>query len=303
MRCELVRDVLKALTAANEELAEELLAARETLAARGARAPTPRAATRGRAAGLLPPWLASASGTAARKPCPETVPGPREFERNVREYYAAVAAGEGGAAVAARTPPAAAATAAASPPPATPPKQQQPHELVAAALGVLAYLERCRARRGAARARWRTRAAATAQQAHTKPSALAALGAEHCAEVRQLGRELAASLAERDGHAIPTAALQAPGGGGGGGGGERRPCLVAAVDSLGYLEERLHAAHGVAGDARSSAAASDKFNAEDVDPEGGDATADAKFLGALRAVRSTVRRRGVCDNSAGAWWH
>ena len=37
-------------------------------------------------------------------------------------------------------------------------------------------------------------------------------------EVRQLRRELAA-FAERDGRAIPTAALQAPGGGGGGGGG------------------------------------------------------------------------------------
>ena len=276
MRCELVRDVLKALTAANEELAEELLAARETLAARGARADAARRDS-GPGGGFLPPWLASASGTAAAKPCPETVPEPREFERRIREYYAASPPAK----VARPSPPAAATGdgdgGGASPPPATPPKQQQPHELVAAALGVLAYLndsELAEAPPGhdaPALLRLLSRL--------TKPSALAALGAEHCADVRQLRRELAA-FAERDGHAIPTAALQAPGGGGGGGGGERRPCLVAALDSLGYLEERLHAAHGVAPATPEQRGGLHKFNAEDVDPEGGDATAD-EFLDAF----------------------
>ena len=82
--------------------------------------------------------------------------------------------------------------------------------------------------------------------------------------------------------ASPPAAAAAPGGGGGGGGGggERRPCLVAALDSLGYLEERLHAAHGVAPATPEQRGGLHKFNAEDVDPEGGDATAD-EFLDAF----------------------
>ena len=274
MRCELVRDVLKALTAANEELAEELLAARETLSARGARADAARRDS-GPGGGFLPPWLAS-GGAAAAKPCPETVPEPREFERRIREYYAASPPAK----VARPSPPAAATGdgdgGGASPPPATPPKQQHPHELVAAALGVLAYLND--AELAEAPPGHDAPALLRLLSRLTKPSALAALGAEHCADVRQLRRELAA-FAERDGHAIPTAALQAPGGGGGGGG-ERRPCLVAALDSLGYLEERLHAAHGVAPATPEQRGGLHKFNAEDVDPEGGDATAD-EFLDAF----------------------
>ena len=56
--------------------------------------------------------------------------------------------------------------------------------------------------------------------------------------------------------------------------------LLAALDSLGYLEERLHVAHGVAPATPEQRGGLHKFNAEDVDPEGGDATAD-EFLDAF----------------------
>ena len=67
---------------------------------------------------------------------------------------------------------------------------------------------------------------------------------------------------------------------GGGKGSAAAWCLVAALDSLGYLEERLHAAHGVAPATPEQRGGLHKFNAEDVDPEGGDATAD-EFLDAF----------------------
>ena len=205
MRCELVRDVLKALTAANEELAEELLAARETLAARG-RAPTPRARL-----GAGRRVSAAVARLRQRHRRRKAEPGDGARAARIRAPHPRVlrrvAAGEGRAAFAARrrhrrrrrrrrvaaARDAAEATAAAR---ARRRRARRPR-----------VPERCRARRGAAG--HDAPALLRLLSRLTKPSALAALGAEHCADVRQLRRELAA-FAERDGRAIPTAALQAP---------------------------------------------------------------------------------------------